>query len=111
MDERKEREKAWMNYLGSERYKSDDDLLADVSIYYAGFDDCAEITEKREIEFKEKIRVLSNQGGHTAWERDELRNALQKIIDIYDHSNPCRNAFIANDLVVIARKALEDKDE
>ena len=41
----------------------------------------------------------------------ELKEGLQKIIDIYNHSEPCRNAFIANDLVIIARKALEKSDE
>lgn len=40
----------------------------------------------------------------------ELIDALDKIIDIYDHSNPCRNAFIANDLIKIARKARENKN-
>ena len=55
MDERKEREKAWMNYLGSERYKSDADLLADVSIYYAGFDDCAKIAKQDEKELLETL--------------------------------------------------------
>ena len=40
---------------------------------------------------------------------EKCEEALNKIIDIYNHSEPCRNAFIANDLVVIARKAREEK--
>lgn len=62
---------------------------------------------------KEKIRILSDQGGHVAWERDDLKkeiaklkNALSCAKDVIDGEMAGQDYPVA---MTIINKALEEK--